>query len=451
MNSSTALRWIAGVACLLALDAGSAAAQEPVVLTLGGAARLAAARSAAPEAARYRVRMAEARLRQQRGELLPMLAAAVNQNERTLNSASFGLAVGDPATGNDLFDPAGQVLGPIRTLDVRATARQSLLDFASFARVRAARADVLAADADAANAAQQSATDAALSYVRALRADAKLSARQADSALAAELLDIARHQREAGMGTALDVTRAQAQVASTRAHLITARTERARARLELNHALGLPLDTPIAVADSLPEAPTTAPDVRVAETAGQALRMRADIRMIELDVDAAARRLAATRAERLPTLSLVADWGRTGNPATRLLSTYSWGVQVSLPVFDGLRREGRIAEQQAAIRELEVRRRDAVQRVLLEARVALLEQGAATERLAASAEQLKLAQQELALARRRFTEGVAGNADVIAALLGLDAARMQTVDARAAFQAARVVLARAQGVVTEMP
>lgn len=451
MKTLSAFPWIAGVACLLAVDAGSAAAQLPVTLTLGGAARFAAARSAGPEAARFRVDMAEARLRQQRADLLPSFGGALSQGERTFNSAGFGLALRDPTTGSDLFDPGGQVLGPIRTWDARATVRQSLVDFSSFARVRAARAAVVAADADAANASQQAAAAAATLYVRALWADARLSARQADSTLAEELLGIARNQREAGMGTALDVTRAQAQLAVTRAQLIAARTERERARLQLHRALGLPFEAPLTLADSLLEMPTTLPAPLEAETNQPALRMRADLRMIEGQVDAAERQLTAIRAERLPTLSIFADWGSTGNSTVRLLNTYSWGAQVSIPVFDGLRREGRIAEQRSAIRELEVRRRDLAQQAVLDVRVARLELTSAAEQLTASDERLALAEQELALARRRFTEGVAGNADVITALLGLDAARAEMVDARAAFQSARVALARAQGVVTELP
>ena len=451
MKSLSNFPWIAGVACLLALHAGPAAAQQPVTLTLGGAARFAAERSAGPEAARYRVDMAEARLRQQHADLLPTVAGVLSQGERTLNSAGFGLALRDPTTGGDLFDPAGQVLGPVRTWDLRATARQSVVDFSSFARVRAARAAVAVADADATNESQQAAASAAMLYVRALSADAQLFARQADSTLAEELLGIARNQRDAGMGIALDVTRAQAQLAATRAQLIAARTERERARLQLHRALGLPFDAPLTLADSLLEMPTALPAPLEAETNERALRTRADLRMIGVQMDGVARQIAAIKAERLPALSIFADWGSTGNSTARLLNTYSWGVQVSIPVFDGLRREGRITEQRAAMRELDVRRRDLAQEVLLEVRVAVLDLASAAEQIRAVDERLVLAEQELELARRRFTQGVAGNADVITALLGLNAARTQSVDARATFQSARVALALAQGVVTELP
>lgn len=451
MKNPSIIPWIAGVASLLILDAGSAAAQQPLTLTLGGAARYAAARSARSEAARYRVDLAEARERQEHADLLPTFAGALSVGGRTLNSAGFGLALPDPTTGSDLFDPAGEVLGPIRAWDMRGTVRQTLVDLASFARVGAARADVAVADADAVRVSEEAAATAAMLYVSALSADERLSARQADSTLAEELLQIARSQREAGMGIALDVTRARAQVAAAGAQLIAARTERERVRLQLRDALGLRLDTPLELADSLLKMSTTFQTPLDVETSSRGLRVRADLRMVEAQVDAAERRLGAVRKERLPSLSFFADWGSTGSSTTRMLKTYSWGVQVSVPVFDGLRREGRIAEQRSAIRELEARRRDVEQQVLLDRRVALLELASSAERLKAAGKRLALAEQELELARRRFVLGVAGNADVITALLGLNVARTERIDALAALQSARVTLALAEGLVTQMP
>jgi outer membrane protein len=84
-------------------------------------------------------------------------------------------------------------------------------------------------------------------------------------------------------------------------------------------------------------------------------------------------------------------------------------------------------------------------------RGALLDLRAAREQTEAAGERLHLAEQEVAQARDRFRAGVSGNADVITASLSLNAARTAYVDALAAAQSARVALARAQGVVTELP
>jgi outer membrane protein TolC len=110
-----------------------------------------------------------------------------------------------------------------------------------------------------------------------------------------------------------------------------------------------------------------------------------------------------------------------------------------------------VQEQQAQLRETDVRRRDLEAQAAIDVRAALLDLASAREQLAAADERLALAQLEVEQARERFKAGVSGNADVITASLGLNAARTMAVDARAAFQTARVTLARAQGIVTELP
>jgi outer membrane protein TolC len=329
--------------------------------------------------------------------------------------------------------------------------RQSIADFSSLERLRAARANVTASQAEHSSAAQQAAAAAAGTYVRVMRADAHLAARVADSTLAEELVRIARDQLTAGVGIALDVTRARSQLAASRAQLIAARNERDRAHLELHRALGIPLGTTVTLADSLPSVPAPGALPTEEEATSRAMQKRADLHAADEQIAAAERQLSAIRAERLPALSAFADQGTTGKGTDHLLSTYTWGLQVSVPVFDGFRREGRLDEQRSALRELDVRRRDLAQQAAIEVRGALLDLASAREQLAASAERLALAEQELSEARDRFTAGVAGNADVITASLSLNSARAQMVDARASFQLSLVALARSQGIVTDLP
>jgi outer membrane protein len=429
----------------------TASAQPPLVLTIGGAARMAADKSAGPEAARQRTDQAEARARQARASFLPNVTAVANEGERTFNSASFGIDFSDPVSHKSLFDPNGQVLGPVRTWDIRGTLHQSIADFSSVSHMRAARASVEASTAEASSASQQAAAVAAAGYVRAIRAEAQVTARMADSVLAAELLVIARDQLAAGVGIGLDVTRAQSQLAAGRSQLIGARNERDRARLELYRALGLPLTSSVVLADSLVGLAGGGPLPDEQEVMDRALRTRADLRAADRQIAAAERQLSAIRSERLPSLAAFADQGATGKSTDHLLNTYTWGLEISVPVFDGFRREGRMDEQRAVVRELDVRRRDLAQQATIEVRSALLDLAAARDQLGASDERLAFAEQALGQARDRFQAGVSGNADVINASMELNAARTQTVDGRAALLSARVALARAQGVVTDLP
>jgi outer membrane protein TolC len=317
--------------------------------------------------------------------------------------------------------------------------------------VRSARTAVSAAGADAQNVAEQAAQSAAQAYLLAQRATAQLAARIADSTLADSLLAIARSQLQAGVGVALDVTRAQAQVSAVRAQLIAARNDRNRTRLDLLRALGVSLDTPLQLADSLGELPVSDTLTDEAAAVQRALRQRPDLRAIDEQLRAAQQSLTAIRAERLPTLSAFGDEGWIGTNSGSKLNTYDWGVQLSLPIFDGLRRESRIQEQEAVAREIDVRRRDLRQVAAIEVRQAILDLASAREQVDASREQLRLTQQEVAQAQERFRAGVAGNADVITASLSLNSARTQLNDALTSYQSARVALARAQGSVTALP
>ncbi|MEA3247141.1 MAG: TolC family protein, partial [Gemmatimonadota bacterium] len=163
------------------------------------------------------------------------------------------------------------------------------------------------------------------------------------------------------------------------------------------------------------------------------------------------RSLQATRAEGLPALSLYVDQGVTGKATQHLLNTYTWGLQLSVPLFDGFKRASRADQARLAIREADVRHHDLEQQVAADVQSAVIDLRSAGELLSASEERVALAGQELAQARDRFRAGVAGNADVITAQLSLNAARTQAIDARAALQAARVSLARAQGTLTDLP
>lgn len=440
-----------GAALAVTFSAHAALAQAPVVLTLGAAARLAAEKSAAPEAARLRADQAEARVRQTKAAFLPDVSGDLFEGEHTFNSASFGINFADPTTGKFLFDPNGQVLGPVRTYDIRGTIAQDIYDPSAFSRLKAARATSLAYSDEALAQAQMAAGMAAAVYVRVLRADAQVAARLADSTLAEELLGIARDQLNAGIGIALDVTRAQSQLAETRAQIISARNERDRARLDLHRALGMPLSTAIALADSLPGLPTNGALPTEQEATERAMRTRADLRAADGQIAAAQRQIESIKSERLPALSAFIDQGPTSSSTSHLVSTYDWGIKLAVPMFDGFRREGRIEEQEAAVQELGVRKRDLTEQATIDVSGALLDLSSAREELAATEEHLRLAEQELSQARDRFRSGVSGNADVITASLSLNAARTQIVDSRAAFQSARVALARAQGTVTDLP
>ena len=433
------------VLCVSAVNAQDTVLAHP--LTLGDAARLAARRNSQAEQARDRADAAAARVTQRRSELLPQLSASAVESGATFNTA----ALFPPPFAFPGIDPAGEVVGPLNTLDMRARAALSVFDLSAYKRVSSATAAADASSADAANIGDLAGSLAARAYVRLQRAEALVAARLADSVLADSLLGIARDQLTSGVGVAIDVTRAKVQLSTVRAQLIFQRSDRDQARLDLLRVLNLPLDARVALADSLDRLPAPQPLPSESAAVAVAMRSRADLRAAALQLQSSETAVSAIKAERLPSLGIAGSYGSIGRNGESYLPTYTWGVAIQLPIFDGFRREARIEEEKASVREATSRERAIILQAAIEVRGALDDLAAAREQMDAARERLDLSLLEVSQARERFVAGVAGNLDVIQASSNLNTARSQLVEALASYQGARVQLARAEGTVSQLP
>jgi outer membrane protein TolC len=427
----------------LAFCAGALAAQAnpPVPLTLARAVAVAADTAPAVRLAQLRASEAEQRVRETRGALLPSLNAAVAEDRRTQNLETFGF---------NLPLPAGQSLppkiGPVDVFDARLHASTPLFDPAGVVRVRASRAAAEGTHAEAATAAETAGQRAALAYVTAQRAAATVAARREDVRLAGELVTLAQAQLDRGVATALDVTRARTQAATARGLLAVAQNQLDQAQVNLARAMGVDPRTELQVTDAL-SATTAATGAPTNEEAAvqAAVANRPELRSAAAQQRAAQLGARAIRAERLPRLDLAADYGVTGLNVPDAFPTYNIAVQVSMPVFDGFRREARQQQQELVAQEARVRAGDVQQQVEAEVRSALLDVASGQDQQHIAAERLQLANEELSQAQERFANGLATNIEVINAQQSLLRARDAVIEAQAASAAARVSLARATG------
>jgi len=429
--------WLLAVGLSVAAPAAAQTpAPPPLRLSFAEAVRRASGDAPAVALAGLRTEEAEARVRQARGALLPSLSFAGGWLNRDFNSKAQGIS----------FPRVPTIIGPFTAYDARFRVSQTLLDFSSLARVRAARSQVNGSTAEGGAVSEGAAAGAALAYLRAARAAAQVTARRADSAVAADLVGLAQAQKNAGVSAAIDVTRARTQLVSAAGALLVARNQLDRARIDVARALGLDPWTPIEITDTLAAALPTAdvpatPDAIVT----LALARRPDLAAELARGDAARTAKTAITAERLPRFDVAADYGVSGLTPSTSVGTRQIGVQVTIPILDGFRREGRAAEQSAVARESEVRANDLRQQIAADVEGALLDRASAEAQQVIAAERLRLAADELAQARERFAAGVAGNIEVIDAQASLLRARDTDIDARFAAATARVALARAAG------
>ena len=435
MASRNRNRLLLALGCFVAAPLG-AQAPAPVRLSFAEAVRRATGQAPAVELAGLRTDEALARVRQARGALLPSLSFAGGWLNRDFNSKAQGIA----------FPGVPTIIGPFSAYDARFRVSQTLLDFSSLARLRAARAQVTGSTAEGGAVTEAAAQGAALAYLRATRARAVVAARQADSAIAAELVGLAQAQKAAGVSAAIDVTRARTQLVAAEGALLVARNQSDRARIDLTRALGIDPWLAIEITDTLAAALPSADVPATADSiVALALARRPDLAAEVARGDAARTAKSAISAERLPRLDVAADYGVSGLTPSTSVGTRQIGVQVTIPILDGFRREGRGAEQAAVVRESDVRARDLRQQIAAEVEGALLDRASAEAQQGIAAERLRLAADELAQARERFAAGVAGNIEVIDAQASLLRARDTDIDARFGAATARVALARAAG------
>lgn len=415
----------------------AAQAPAPVTLTLGKALAMGRERGVSAALARLNERIAEARVGQRRADLLPSLTAGAGVTRQTVNIDEFGIPI------------ASGVTDPFTVWRFQVRASETLYDASAFARLRAAKDSALASGADARGIGELSAATAGYAYLRALSTAEAVRAREADSAVAASLLDQARQLVTAGISPAIDETRNEVQLASVLTQLEVARNQRDRTRLDLARSLDLPPETPLVLADSLSGAVADLP--RDADQAvAFALEHRPELEAERGRSAVIRRSLKAIGLEYVPNLALSGAYQQTGPQLDGLAGSYNVTLQVSVPLLDGFRRPARQQEQSARLEAQDLRLHDLERQIATETRQSLLDLSSADHQVELATERLRLAEKELSQASDRFAAGVAGSVETTSAQGGLVAARDGLIQARVNAAVARVSALRALGVLTQM-
>ncbi|WP_454064164.1 TolC family protein [Candidatus Nitrospira salsa] len=363
------------------------------------------------------------------GALLPNISGRLSGARRRFFFGSFG---GSPSVSR-----------PIDFYEARAALTQSIFSLSLIQRWRAARTGIEVANLDSEVSERDTMATAGLVYLEALRAQKAVQARQADVKLNIELLRLATERKSAGMATSLDVTRARVQLENERQRLLVARNDYNRARLNLIRAIGLSFDVELVLTDELELIPVPK------QSAKEALLVARENR-IELLAQKRRERLASLTlssvvSERIPNLEASGDVGLIGTQVPDALTTNNVQVLLTVPIFDGGQREGRISENRSLVRQESIRTQDLNYQVTLEVRDALLTIESAQQQVEVAQLGLKLSLKELDLARERFAVGVATNIEVTNAQTSVAQARDNLIEGLFTFNAARVNLARAQG------
>ncbi len=250
------------------------------------------------------------------------------------------------------------------------------------------------------------------------------------------------------------VTRAEVDVANGRLNLIRANNAVSLARVALNTAMGIAINTPTQVKDVLAyEHFATDRDALVAEALGK----RPDYLQIKAQAEAAEATVRQTFRDFFPNLVGSGTYGIvgiTGVPDPGSRSTHGFidsgpewnvGLTLSWTVFDGGGKIARYKEAKANVDAIKARVRDTELQIWQSVEQAYLNLGAAEESIGAAGKAVESAQENYDLARGRFDAGVANIIELTDAQLALTTAQSTEAQALSDYRIAIARLEQALG------
>ncbi|MBK9037108.1 MAG: TolC family protein [Myxococcales bacterium] len=227
-----------------------------------------------------------------------------------------------------------------------------------------------------------------------------------------------------------DVVRAQVARDNLATGLIQLAAQRDIAMMTLARLIDAPLDQPIALATPLEIDDGGLAVGAGAGVAGPAGAPSVAVAQAELDVAAREAALRLTRAERLPQVNASTDLGAVDYPDdihpfnTDWRASWTIGVGVSVPIFDGFRRRATAASARREVAAARARLADVRERVAVDARVVDAQVAAATATWDQARRTVEQARRAFAIAELRFAQGASSHLELVDARNQLEQAEL---------------------------
>jgi outer membrane protein TolC len=284
-------------------------------------------------------------------------------------------------------------------------------------------------------------------YFQYIANRALLGAQRTTLAEARANLAAAEERHRVGVATIADVL--QARTAASQAELTAQATEgdlqTSRGALALS--LGLPANLPYDVDSAAGEAPVSQLSDSVETLIAGAIRLRPDLAAARAEYESSRSQVSAARANRLPSLILNGNGGRTyTSTLPQGGNNYTISLGLRIPLFAGFSRI--YDERQAAAQaDAAAARADLLgQQVVFQVFSSYYALQTATRRVRTSEDLLASARQSNEVALARYKAGVGSVLDLLSAQSALADARAQQVLARLEWNTSLAQLAHDAGV-----
>lgn len=459
---------------LMLLSAGVVAGQEVRTLDLDDAVRAALERSREVRAAHYGLEEADEQVSEAWSNVYPNLDFSASYTRNLSPAVNFlPAAIFDPTAGPDDYIPVQ--FGADNQWSSTISLEQPIFSAAAFIGVGAAGRFKNLQEEVVRGITQSVVTRVRTAYYGLLLAQEQARLTENSLRRVRESLAETKALNKAGLSPDYDVLRLEVEVANLEPNLRRAENAVRQARRQLAVELDLPADEELRVEGSLASMNLVAPAENspanreilafvgfrgvgaeaVGEAVATATELRSDIRQLELTESLRKTEMRLEQVEYLPRISFFGNYvisaQDNGSPnffargdGQRAYSR-NIGLQITVPIFQGFRRDARIDQKRAVFRQAETQTRLATDQARTQVRTLLDETEEALLRARGQSLAVVQATRGFEIARAQYTEGLGSQLELTDAEVALRQSEFNYAQAVYDYLVARAQLDEATG------
>ena len=371
--------------------------------------------------------------------LLPQLSAQGRQAFENLSFKEIGIKL-PPIPG---FPGLPSTSGGFGYQDARVALSQSLYNGELRSQYRARRRDEQASVLSIQDSRDVVVFAVGTAYLQVIASAARVETAKAQLTSAGELDQQTADRVKSDVSPEIDSLRAQVERQSTEQRLTNATNQLEKDKLTLGRIIGLPSDQEFELSDRLVYHPLAGFTNEAATS--EALRTRADLRSAEASVEGATYTVRAQKAQRLPVVSVSADYGGGGTNIGNFNQVYTVAGNISVPIYTGGRIRADIQQAQADLARREAEYEDLKGRVAYDVHIAWLDLSASDSSVQVAERNKLLAARALTQSEDRYANGVANYLEVLQAQEAVTVANENSIQSLFSYNVAMISLARAIG------
>jgi len=374
---------------------------------------------------------------EQLSALLPHVTAGPYVDVSKTNLSEVGFAFKLPGVNFPVS------VGPFSYMDARANVSQSLFDWKSVNKTRAASQSLKSTEYTYKDARDLVVLAVGFTYLQAMADEARLETVKAQAETAQAIYSQAADRVKAGTSAEIDGLRAKVEMQTRKQQLIRANNDLAIQKLTLARVIGLAAGQKIELTDKTLDQPFQSPTVD--EALLRAYASRSDYQAAMAAVRAAEFSRKAAFAGYFPSLLFNADYGIGGQHPSTATQVFDVRGTLSIPIFQGGSVHGDVLQADAKL--MQSRERLASLRVQIDTdvRTALLNLQASADEVEVARSNIELAEATLTQSQDRFKAGVTDTVEVVQSQQTVASSHEQFISSLYDYNSAKISLARAMG------